>query len=446
MDSKQRVIRDGAIHIEDGTITEIGTSSEVKSRSRTNDLHINAQGMILLPNLINAHTHTLQTLRRGWGADLDLTSWLQKVIWPLNPIISPDDMALGARISAAEAIKSGSTFLLDNTTIGSSVESIKRMADAYIETGIKAGIAVGVTARTRRAEIWKIPKERFPYTIEESVRMLRDIATGLADKRKDGIHIWAAPVTIFSAGLEAYRAAWSVCEELDLGLHTHIAETTSEVESTLEDYSCREAEFLHNLGVLGHKTTLAHCIWLNDHEMDLLSSTKTNVVHNPICNMYLGSGIANVPALLQKGVNVALGSDGGTCGSSHDMLGVMKAAALVNKVRDRNPAALSSYQVLEMATIRGARAVGMDSLMGSIEIGKSADVFLLNLKKLHSAPVGDLFSSIVYYASQINVEYVLVNGKLVAEHDKLLTLDEEKLLEDSQRRADEIEARVASLS
>jgi 5-methylthioadenosine/S-adenosylhomocysteine deaminase len=221
-----------------------------------------------------------------------------------------------------------------------------------------------------------------------------------------------------------------------------MAETKSEVDTTFEDYHCTETEFLHRAGVLGRKTALAHCVWLSGDEMDMLAKTGSSVVHNPICNMYLGSGIAAVPALLRKGVNVDLGSDGGTCGSSHDMFGVMKAAALLHKVSTLDPKAITAHQVLKMATVGGARAVGMESTLGSIEVGKSADVFLLDLRKLYSAPIGDLISNIVFYASPANVDSVLVNGNLVVEKGEVLTIDEERLVENSQRRSDEIESRV----
>jgi len=442
MDPGRRIIQDGAIHFEDGLIVDVGPSKDVKARNPTTDMRVDAHGMVLLPNLVNAHTHTFQTLRKGWGADLGLTDWLRRVIWPLSGVTTPSDMALGATVSAAEALKSGCGFLLDQTTVGTSVESARLMAEAYERIGVKAGIAIGVIERTKRAERMKIPKERFPYTVAESTKIIRDAAHSLSEKRRVGISVWAAPVTIFSAGPDLYRAAWELCEELGLRFHTHIAETQAEVESTLEDHGCREVEFLEKMGSLGPSSSLAHCVWLSEREMDTIARTKTSVVHNPICNMYLGSGIAEIPKLLAKGVTIGLGSDGGTCGASHNMFEVMKSTALIHKARALDPKAISGYQVLQMATIGGAGSVGMEASIGSIEVGKSADVFLLDLKRLYSAPVGDIFSNIVFFGGPANVDSVFVSGKLLVQNGRLLTADEEKLIQDSQRRADEIEAKV----
>lgn len=439
MDPGRRILENAAVHIEGGLIADVGPTEEVKRRNQTNDLRIDARGKVLLPNLVNAHTHTFQTLRRGWGADLPLTDWLRKVVWPLAGLLTPEDMALGATISCVESLKSGTSFLVDNTTAGTSVESAVEMARAYKEVGAKAGLALGVTSRTGRAEKMKIPKERFPYTIEESIRIIGEAADAVAPLNAP-VSVWAAPVTIFSGGPELFRAAGELCASKALRFHTHIAETTFEVQSTLEDYGCREADFLERNGVLGPGASLAHCVWLEDAEMELIARRGASVVHNPICNMYLGSGIADVPKMLRKGVNVALGSDGGTCGSSHDMFGVMKSAALVHKARALDPGAITSQQVLEMATIGGARSAGMEAKIGSIEKGKSADVFLLDLHRLHSSPVGDLVSSIVYYAGPSNVESVIVDGRVVVEKGEVITVDEEKVLEESQRRADQLES------
>jgi len=442
MDPKRRILEDSAVHIGGGLITDIGASEEVKRRNRTTELHIDARGMVLLPNLVNAHTHTFQTLRRGWGADLALTDWLRRVVWPLGGTLTPGDMALGATISALESLKSGTSYLVDNSTSGTSVESTVQMAHAYKKVGAKAGLALGVSNRTERAERMNIPKDRFPYTIEQSMKIIRDAASAVAALKEPGISVWAAPVTIFSGGPELFRAAGNLCASMGLRFHTHIAESVFEVDSTLEDYGCREAEFLERTGVLGPTASLAHCVWLDDAEMDLLARKRASVVHNPICNMYLGSGIADVPKMLKKGLNVALGSDGGTCGSSHDMFGVMKSAALVHKAKALDPSVITSYQVLEMATMGGARSAGMESRIGSIEVGKSADIFLLDLRKLHSSPIGDLISNIVYYSGPSNVESVLVDGKLVVDRGRALTIDEERVLLDCQKRADELETKV----
>jgi 5-methylthioadenosine/S-adenosylhomocysteine deaminase len=383
---------------------------------------------------------------KGKGSELDLTSWLRKIVWPLSGLISPKEMAAAAMLSAVEAVKAGTSIILDQLTVGTSPEGIEEVSRAYERVGIRAVLAIGLSQRTKRAELWNIPKERFPYTLEESTRIVRDAIGKLARQTGRDVSIWPAPVTIFSAGPDVFKAAWEICEEYGCGLHTHIAETTSEVDSTLEDYSCREVQLLSKLGVLGRRTSIAHGIWLDDDEIGLLASTKTSVVHCPLSNMYLGSGVAKVPQMLARGVNVALGTDGGTCGSTHEMFGAMKTAALLHKVHNRDPRAVSAYDVLHMATMGGARALGLEHEIGSIESGKSADFTLLDLGRMYSSPVGDVVSNIVYYSSPSNVDAVWIRGKPVVSEGKLLTMDEGRVLREGQDAARQLDAKISARS
>jgi 5-methylthioadenosine/S-adenosylhomocysteine deaminase len=242
--------------------------------------------------------------------------------------------------------------------------------------------------------------------------------------------LWCTP--------ELWKESLRLAEEFGIGIHTHVAETRSEIEEMRRLHGKSPAEFLYDLGVLGSNVHAIHSVWLSDKEIKMLKRTGTHVVHCPVSNMYLASGVAPIPQMIKEGVNVALGSDGPASNNTQDLFECMKATVCLQKAASLNPTVLASQQALEMATVNGAKALGVDKELGSLEKGKIADIIVVDLKKPHISPVHNPSSSLVYCAKGSDVDTVIIDGQIVMEDRRLMTINEYKAIEKAQRSADKL--------
>lgn len=437
MDEERRVFSRGAIAFADDRIVAIGQDDEIVAAYPHADRHIDGRGMVVLPGIVNAHTHMAQALQRGLSDDLELLSFLKELAYPVSRAITPHHVGVGAQLSCIEALRSGTTCIVDNMTGDIQEESVELTVRAMASSGIRGLIAVSMAERTPRCDKWHVPDFAYTRPFEEQISLVERLVKrwhGTADGR---VRLCPAPVTTWANSPQSFLKAHRLAEKYDLMLHSHVAETESEVEASLEDYGQREVELLHSLGILGPRFMIVHGVWLSDEEIRLLADCGASVVHCPTSNMYLASGVARVPLLLEAGVAVGLGSDG-IGNHNHDMFPVLKAASLLHKVAQGDPTVSSAEEVLEMATLGGALALRMEDEIGSLEVGKKADLVLVRLDGSHLVPVHRLASALVYGANGGDVDTVIVNGQVVLEGGRLRTLDENCVVEEATKAAEDL--------
>lgn len=418
--NKGREILRGDILIEGDKIKEVGKSLNIEA-----DYIIDATGKVVIPGLIQTHIHLTQTLYRGQADDLELMDWLKKRVWPLEGSHTAESNYVSAKLGIAELIKGGTTSIIDMETVSHTEPAI----DAIYESGIRA--MTGKCMMDYGRGVPDTLMENTEDSIKESVRILKKWH-GRGNGR---IQYAFAPRFVVSCTEELLIRVRDLAKEYDVSIHTHASENRGEIQLVQEDRGMRNIIYLHKLGLTGEKLILAHCIWLDDEEMKILSETGTHIVHCPSSNMKLASGIAKIPELLDMGANVSIGADGAPCNNNLDIFKEMSLAALIQKARLLSPTVMPAHKVFEMATLNGARALGMEDKLGSIEVGKKADIVIVNLDNLHSTPSVevDLISHLVYAAKASDVETTIIDGKVVMENRKLITLNEKQIKEEANR-------------
>jgi 5-methylthioadenosine/S-adenosylhomocysteine deaminase len=425
MDERDSIVA-GDLFIRDGRIESIGEASPKP------DVIIDANGCAVLPGFIQTHLHLCQTLFRGAADDLPLLDWLKKRVWPMEAAHTPKSIRASARLGIAELIKGGTTCALTMETVSHTEEVFQVVA----ETGFRA--IVGKCMMDKGDDLPSGLHEIAEDSIRESLALLEKWH-GQADGR---IRYCFAPRFAISCSRELLSQVSRLAKERGIIIHTHASENRTECELVERETGQRNVFYLHSLGISGPHVVLAHCVHLDDAEIGTLAETRTNVAHCPSSNLKLGSGIARIDEMLERGVSVSLGADGAACNNRLDMFTEMRTAALLQKVL-LQPESLPAKRVLRMATIDGARTLGLDAEIGSLEPGKRGDVIVVGLKRLHSSPAPlDLTSTIVYAAGPADVETVLIDGKLVMRNRKLVTLDENVVIEEADREAELLRKRA----
>src|SRR5688500_9045488 len=366
MDARNSIVR-GDILIADGRITEIGGTGQ------TADTVIDAVDCAVIPGFVQTHIHLCQTLFRGAADDLALIDWLKQRIWPMEAAHSSGSIAASARLGIAELIKGGTTCALTMETVNHTAEVFKVVE----ETGFRA--TVGKCMMDKGDEVPSALQEQTAKSIADSIALL-EAWHGKAGGR---IRYCFAPRFAVSCTRELLEKVAGLARERRVMIHTHASENTTECEMVESETGMRNVAYLGSLGLTGPHVALAHCVHLSDDEIDTLESTRTNVVHCPSSNLKLGSGIAPITKLLDRNISVSLGADGAACNNRLDMFTEMRTAALLQKAM-HGPEVLTARRVLRMATIDGARAMGLDSELGRLEAGKGADVAVIRMGGLHA--------------------------------------------------------------
>jgi 5-methylthioadenosine/S-adenosylhomocysteine deaminase len=406
MDSARRVIEDGAVAISAGRIVAIGTRAEVDSKYTARET-VNASGKVVIPGLINTHTHIPMTLFRGLADDLDLQEWLTKYIFPAEAKnVTEDFVRTGTQLGLAEMIRGGTTTYCD----------MYYFEDAIADETQKAGVrgVLGETVIDFPVADNKTNAEAMAY-VERFVKKWQGnplITPAIAPH---------APYTVSEEHLKAVRA---FSDRTGAPVVIHVAETRKEVEDIEKAHGARPVAYLARIGFLSNRVIAAHVVWANQEEIALLKQLGVGVAHNPQSNMKLASGVAPVPQMLAADLSVGLGTDGAASNNDLNMWEEMDTAAKLHKVTSGDPKVVSALQAFEMATIRGARALHLDSQIGSLEIGKRADLCIVDLDDLNQTPLYNVYSHLVYATKANDVRTVIIEGRVVMRDRNLLTLDE----------------------
>lgn len=413
MNRGREVLARADVVVEQGRISRITPGGGQRGFRRTLD----ATGLLVLPGLIHGHLHACQTLFRGRADQLELLAWLKERIWPFEAAHDAASMRASADLTFAELIKSGATAALDMGTVRHYEAVFESARDSGFRlTGGKAMMDLGQGLPAALLET-------AADSLAASTRLLETWHGSCGGRLRYAF----APRFALSCSEELLRAVAQKAKELGVRVHTHASENSTECELVRAQSGMDNVEYLAALGLLGPHATLAHCVWLNEQEEGLLRQSRSVVCHCPSSNLKLASGVARVPELLSSGVAVCLGADGAPCNNNLDLFWEMRLAALIHKPR-AGVTAMPAMQVLEMATLGGARALGLEAEIGSIEEGKRADLTVVDLGSLHALPrPGDVVSQLVYAGRSSDVRHVLIDGKLVMRDRRLLTLDEEEV-------------------
>ena len=417
MDQQNTIVR-GDVLITDGRIAEIAGSGQ------TAETVVDADGCAVIPGFVQTHIHLCQTIFRGAADDLALIDWLKQRVWPMEAAHTAASITASARLGIAELIKGGTTCALTMETVNHTAEVFKVVE----ESGFRA--TVGKCMMDKGDEVPHALQEQTERSIDESIALLEEWH-GKADGR---IRYCFAPRFAISCTRELLEKVGELARVRGVMIHTHASENRKECELVQEESGLRNITYLDSLGLTGRHVALAHCVHLSVDEIETLKATGTHVVHCPSSNLKLGSGFAPIAKLLEEGISVSLGADGAACNNRLDMFTEMRTAALLQKVL-HGPEVLPANRMLRMATIDGARALGLDAELGSIEAGKRADISIVRLDRLHSTPVRGLASALVYSADAADVETVIIDGRLVMRDRQLLSIDESETIAKAEAEA-----------
>jgi 5-methylthioadenosine/S-adenosylhomocysteine deaminase len=425
MDDSGTVVSNGAVAIDGAAIVAVGTAGDLDARYIARD-RIDARGQIVMPGLINTHTHAPMVLFRGLADDLALMDWLTQYIFPAEKaMVSPEFVRVGTRLAALEMIESGTTTYADMYYF----EEV--IAEATRSAGLRAVLGQTII--------------RFPVA---------DAATPEEGLNRTGafLRAWAndelivpavaphAPYTLAPATLQAARA---LANTYRAPMLIHLAETRDEVDTIAKEQQASPAMFLDRLGLWNGRSLAAHAVWVDEADMAMLAARGVGLSHNPESNMKLASGAAPVPAWLRHGIRAGLGTDGAASNNDLDMFEAMRTAALLQKHASGDPRALPARQALELATRRGAEALGLDGRIGTLQAGKLADIITVSTSSARQTPLFDPLSHLVYVTRGTDVRTTVVNGRVLMREGRVLTLDRATVLKEANAMAARVRAAVS---
>lgn len=416
LDADRRVIEPGWVLVDGAEIVEVGEGYAPPAARRSAAKVIEAAGAALIPGLINAHTHLFQTLFRGRADDKPLFDWLRDCIWPVASEMTAADVEAAATLGLVENLRSGATAVIDHQYVHSDPGIDQAVAAAADRLGVRLLLARGWTDRNYHPPLQETPAEVISRT--------KTLYAKWQDHQRVGVE-WG-PLIPWGCSDETIRSTMAALP--GAGLHIHCAETEAEVAISLAERGVRHVPWLDSLEALGPLTQLAHSIWLDDAELDLIARRGAVVVHCPVSNMYLAAGVARIPEMISRGIPIALGSDGPGSNNRQDLFEVLKTTVLLQKVHRLEAMVLQPEEVLEMACHGGAAALGMTARLGVIEAGRLADLVLVELDSPMVAPVHRVVSALVFNCTPADVRTVMVDGRVVISDRRLLTADQETVV------------------
>lgn len=409
--SEGQLLSDYSIVIENDKIIDLVPQDKVFDEYEANDTY-QLTDYILIPGLINTHTHAAMSLFKGFADDLPLQDWLNDYIWPAEKeFINSSFVKDGSILALSEMIKSGVTTFNDMYFFPDAT------AEAVKELGVRSNIGLVVLD--------------FPtnYATDPEDYLLKGFEFRDKWRNEELITTSIAPHAPYSVSDEAFTLINTYSEELSINIHTHLHETQWEIEDSIEKYGITPVQRLNNLGIIGPSLMAVHCVHLNDQDMATLAKNKVSIVHNPSSNMKLGSGIADIAKMLKQNLNISLGTDSSASNNRLDMMEEMRLAALLIKGSTKSPESFSANEAIKMATINGAKALGLESIIGSIEKNKKADLVAIDLNSIENQPIYNPLTTLVYSSSRSDVSYVWIDGEIKLKDKKLVKIDEERIIQ-----------------
>ena len=369
---------------------------------------IDGENTFVMPGLVNTHTHAAMSLLRSYADDMELQTWLEDKIWPAEANLKAEHVYWGSMLAYLEMIKSGTTTFADMYFF------MEEVAEAALKMGIRGVLSRGLIQFTD-------PEGK---NIQENLDLIKKY-----HKKGDGtLTCLFGPHAPYTTNKEYLEKIMKLADENKVGIHIHISETKQEVEDIIKEYGKSPVEYLEEIGLFERHVVAAHCVHVSEKDMDILKKYNVGVCHNPGSNLKLASGIAPIPVMLEKGLNVGIGTDGASSNNNLNMFEEMHLTALIHKGYNNDPLLLNGEEVLKMATIGGARVLGLEKEIGSLEVGKKADIIIIDLEKPHFYPRADLISNMVYSAQGSDVKTVLINGQILMENYKMTNCVEKDIL------------------
>lgn len=413
VDDNFTIIHDGAVCFENDRIVELGNTDNLLKKHPNAEI-IDASGKLIMPGLINTHLHS--GLIRGMAEDLPVWEWISKHVDPKHRVLTPDDAYIASKVCYSESLMAGTTTVVDM------YRYMHRCADAAEETGIRAVLVPYVGDN---------PGYEYFETIDNNERLFLE----RHESANGRIQVWFGLEHIVYCSEEAFRRVAKLAEKYDTGIHTHGEESIEMANKIRAKYGHSPMKEFYNRGILGPKTLLAHCCWITPHEIEIMRKTGTSIAHCPVSNMKLASGVCPVPAALDAGINVGLGSDGIKENNNLDLFEEMKFASLLQKVTHLDATVMTAEQTIRLATIGGAKSIGMGDELGSLEAGKKADIVVLDMNKLHLAPhiVGkyeNYAPNVVHSANASDVWMTICNGEIVVRDHELVNVNADEMIQE----------------
>ncbi|MCI6255722.1 MAG: amidohydrolase [Clostridiales bacterium] len=419
----REVLFHGAVAVQGNKIVDVGESAALEAKYPDAAQVTDLEGKIVFPGFVNTHNHLFQTLLKGLGDDMVLKDWLETMTFPAATNLTREDCYLAAMLGCMEGLHSGITTMLDYMYPHPTGELSDGVIDAMRELGIRGILGRGCMDTGAQFGVHPGIMQDVD-TIEKDLRRLFETYHNSENGR---IKIWVAPAAMWSNSRPLLEMLWRVTNEYKSGFTVHISETPFDRDAAEELHGKPDAELLEEMGIVGPNVLMVHCCYLTDKDIAMARKYDMKVSHNVCSNQYLSSGVADVPKMLRNGITVSLGVDGAASNNAQDMVELMKFTALQHKVATRDPLAMTAEKVLEMATIDGARALGMEDEIGSLEVGKKADLVIFDPVECPKAiPMHNPVSTLVYSASMKNIVGAMVDGKVVMENGVITTVKDEK--------------------
>jgi len=419
VNNDNQIIYDGCVCIQNGIICAIGTAEECENFNA--DTVIDAQGNLVMPGLINAHTHAGMHIYRGMADDLPLQKWLEEFIFPTEAkFCTKENVAIGTRLAILEMIKNGTTCF----------------ADMYYFEDVVAEVCDEMHMRAVLGQaIIDFPAPDFK-TPQETLSHLDSVIEKY--KTHPRVSVIPAPHSPYTCHTETLQAARELANKHNVHMHIHLSETELEYNDSINDHDKTPTEYLEDIGALNGKTIAAHCVYISEHDREIILQKNVGVVNNPQSNLKLVSGISPVPLMKELNINIGLGTDSAVSNNSLDMFQEMKVASLIHKLNNGNPTVLPAEEIIRMATIEGAKVLGIDNQVGSLEVGKQADIIIINLNQPHLVPLYNPYSQIVYAIQGNDVDTVFIDGTIVYQNKTFMVGDTLDIMCDAQIVANQV--------